>query len=395
MRIETPPHVNPEQVVDFDFYHPCEAGGDPFLAWKTLQDGPEMVWTPHNGGHWIATRGEQIKELLTDWNQFSSSCAFIPPSPDRPRGLPLEYDPPEHTPLKRMLAPAFLPKAIRHWSEEARNLAVELIEGFRDRGKCEFIEEFAQQLPIIIFLRILDLPEEDRKPLLDSVNTNLRPASEEARAKSRAFMNDYIDRLIKDRRENPREEILSAALMTEIDGKLLDDDMARGLTSGLLGGGLDTVASSMGWMAMFLAQNPGHRRQLIDDPLLIPNAVQEMLRRFSIPNIARVVREDMEYHGASLKAGEQVLMSGCLHAMDPEIFADPMTVDFTRKNAPRHMSYSTGIHRCIGAQLANQELGIFLEEWLARIPDFGLDPEDPPEMVTGIAHGINRLPLIW
>ena len=395
MHAETPSHVQPEQVVDFDFYHPCAPGGDPYLAWKTLQDGPEMVWTPHNGGHWIATRGEQIKEILTDYSRFSSRHAFIPIIPERPRGLPLEYDPPEHAPLKKMLAPAFLPKAIQHWSDEARNLAVELVESFIDEGRCEFIGDFAQQLPIIIFLRILDLPMEDREPLLEAVNSGLRPVDEETRARGRDYLNKYIVSLVADRRKNPREEILSAALHTEINGELLNDEMAYGLTSGLLGGGLDTVASSMGWMALFLAQNPGHRKQLVDDPELIPNAVQELLRRYSIPNIARVVRADMDYHGARLKQGEQVLMSGCLYGLDPDVFNNPMDVDFTRRDASRHMSYSTGIHRCIGAKLADQELQIFLQEWLPRIPDFRLDPDNPPEMVTGIAHGLNKLPLVW
>ncbi len=92
MHAEVPSHVKPEQVVDFDFYHPCEPGGDPFLAWKKLQEGPAMVWTPHNQGHWIAVRGSQIKETLTDWQRFSSSSAFIPKMPDRPRGLPLVWD---------------------------------------------------------------------------------------------------------------------------------------------------------------------------------------------------------------------------------------------------------------------------------------------------------------
>jgi cytochrome P450 len=390
----TPPHVRTDQVVDFDFYRPCEPGGDPFLAWKALQDGPAMQWTPHHGGHWIATRGAVIKDILTDWQRFSSSCAFIPQT-DRPRAVPLEYDPPEHAPLRKMLIPAMTPSAVRIWVDEARALAVQLIDDLLPKGRCEFMADFAQHLPIIIVLRILDLPMNDRLPLLDAVGSNLRPTSEEKRAASRAFMNNYIRDLVAKRRADPGDDLLSKALQSEIGGRVMTDAEAEGLASGLIGGGLDTVTATMGWMALFLAENPAHRQQLASGEASHNNAIEELLRRFAVPNIARVVRNDMEYQCAQLKAGEQVLMSACLHSMDADIFADPMTVDFARRNAYKHSSFSHGNHRCIGAPLAMQELKIFLEEWLTRIPDFALDPNDPPVRATGIVHGVERLPLVW
>jgi cytochrome P450 len=390
----TPPHVRAEQVVDFDFYRPCEPGGDPFLAWKALQDGPAMQWTPHHGGHWIATRGADIREILIDWERFSSSCAFIPQT-DRPRAVPLEYDPPEHAPLRKMLIPAMTPSAVRIWVDEARALAVQLIDDFLPKGRCEFMADFAQHLPIVIVLRILDLPMEDRLPLLDAVGSNLRPTSEVKRAASRAFMNNYIRDLVEKRRANPGDDLLSKALQTDIGGRVMTDGEAEGLASGLIGGGLDTVTATMGWMALFLAENPAHRQQLVSGKASHNNAIEELLRRFAVPNIARVVRNDLDYQGAQLKAGEQVLMSACLHSMDADIFADPMTVDFARRDAYKHSSFSHGAHRCIGAPLAMQELKIFLEEWLKRIPDFALDPNDPPVRATGIVHGVERLPLVW
>jgi cytochrome P450 len=390
----TPPHVRAEQVVDFDFYRPCETGGDPFLAWKVLQDGPAMQWTPHHGGHWIATRGADIKEILTDWERFSSSCAFIPQT-DRPRAVPLEYDPPEHAPLRKMLIPAMTPSAVRIWVDEARALAVQLIDDLLPKGRCEFMADFAQHLPIVIVLRILDLPMDDRLPLLDAVGSNLRPTSEVKRAASRAFMNTYIRELVAKRRANPGDDLLSKALQSDIGGRVMTDSEAEGLASGLIGGGLDTVTATMGWMTLFLAENPLHRQQLVSGEASLNNAIEELLRRFAVPNIARVVRNDIEYQGAQLKAGEQVLMSACLHSIDADIFADPLTVDFGRRDAYKHSSFSHGNHRCIGAPLAMQELKIFLEEWLMRIPDFALDPNDPPVRATGIVHGVERLPLVW
>ena len=389
-----PAHVRAAQVVDFDFYRPCEPGDDPFLAWKKLQRGPAMQWTPANGGHWIATRGRDVKTILSDWERFSSSSAFIPKM-DRPRAVPLEYDPPDHAPLRKILLPAFMPKAVKRWSDEARVLAIDLIDGFKGAGSCEFIADFAMQLPIVIFLRLLDLPLADREPLLEAVNATLRPTTEERRAAGRAYLNRYIADLVDDRTANPRDDLLSDALKADIGGRVMNNAQAQGLASGLLGGGLDTVASTMGWAALFLAENPGHRQQLIDEPALIPKAIEELLRRFAVPNIARVVRHDIDYEGAAMKAGEQVLMSACMHSLDPEIFDDPLTVDFRRRDSYKHSSFSHGIHRCVGAPLAMQEIRIFLEEWLGRIPIFRLDPADPPIRATGIVHGLTRLPLVW
>jgi cytochrome P450 len=361
MAMTHPDNVRAEQVVEFDFYRPCAPGGDPFLAWKALQAGPAMQWTAANSGHWIATRGADVKAILSDWERFSSSSAFIPKM-DRPRAVPLEYDPPDHAALRKVLLPAFTPNAVKRWSAEARVLAIELIEGLCGQGRCEFIADFAQQLPIIIFLRMMDLPMADRIPLLAAINATLRPTSDEGRAAGRATMNDYIHRLVADRRASPGDDLLSNAMQADIGGRIMDDVEARGLASGLLGGGLDTVAATMGWAALFLAENPGHRRQLIGEPGLIPKAIEELLRRFAVPNIARVARHDIDYEGASMKAGEQVLMSACMHSMDADIFDDPLTVDFKRRDSWKHSSFSHGIHRCIGAPLAMQELRIFLEE---------------------------------
>jgi cytochrome P450 len=394
LTVEVPGHVALDRVVDFDFYKPCEPGGDPFAAWTQLHIGPSVVWTPHNGGHWIATRGEVIKAVLIDWERFSSASAFIPRM-DRPKGVPLEYDPPEHAPLRKTLIPAFMPAAVKIWSEEARRLTIDLIEGFKPDGGCEFVADFAQQLPIIIFLKMMNLPMKDRLPLLNAVNSTLRPTSEESRVRGRAFMNAYINALVDERMANPGDDLLSNALKADIGGRSMNVIEAQGLAAGLLGGGLDTVAATIAWIAKFLAENPGHRQQLIDAPATIPKAIEELMRRFSIGNIARVVRDDMEFEGAQLKAGEQILMSTCMHALDVDVFHDPWTVDFKRRDSYKHCTFSQGIHRCIGAPLAVQEIRIFMEEWLTRIPNFRLDPSDPAVMVTGIVHGVERLPLVW
>lgn len=392
--VEKPAHVLPELVVDFDFMRPGPEGSDPFEAWTRLHGLPPLVWTPRNGGHWLATRGEDIPVILKNHEQFSSRRVFIGML-DRPKAVPLEYDPPEHGPLRKVLIPAFTPKAVSVWSAEARRLSIELIEGFKADGQCEFIHDFAQQLPMIIFLKIVDLPLKHRQRLVDWVGTGLRSTDTARRIQARAHLNAYLENMLDERLASPGKDLFSMAIQTDIGGRRMNREEALGLASGLLGGGLDTVAATMGWIAMFLAQNPAHRRELTANPTRIPKAIEELMRRFSIANIARVVRQDMEYLGASLKAGEQILMASCIHGLDQRSFECPMEVRFDRKDSYKHSTLSHGIHRCIGASLATQEIKIFLEEWLARIPEFATVAGDPPAMATGIVHGLTRLALQW
>jgi cytochrome P450 len=313
-----------------------------------------------------------------------------------PRAVPLEIDPPDHAPLRKLLMPAFSPRSVKRWADEAQHLAVELIEGFRGNGRCEFVRDFATQLPIIVFLKIVNLPLGHRAMLLDWVGTAIRASEASARVRARENMNAYMVELVDQRLRDPGEDILSQALHADLGGgQRMSRELALGTARTLLGGGLDTVASTMGWIALFLAENPAHRRLLAEDPRRIPRAIDELMRRFSIANIARVVKADMEYEGARLKANEQVLMGTCIHGLDPGCFPDPLRVDFDRRDAHRHSTLSHGIHRCMGAPLALQEIRIFIEEWLKRIGDFEVDPEVPPVRVSGIAHALTQLGLRW
>jgi cytochrome P450 len=232
--------------------------------------------------------------------------------------------------------------------------------------------------------------------LVGWVSAGVRPGDAERRYANRAHLAGYIQDLIAQRRaDSSGEDIISYVFRTSVDGRPLNDDEAWGVCYTLLGGGLDTVASSMGWVALYLARHPEARRQLVDDPALIPKAIDELLRRFSIPTIARVIRQDMTLHGAPLKAGEQILMPACLQALDEAVFERPLEVDFRRADARMHCTFSQGVHRCPGSTLALRELRVFLEEWLARIPEFEVKPGEQVVTSGGIALGVLSLPLTW
>jgi cytochrome P450 len=160
-------------------------------------------------------------------------------------------------------------------------------------------------------------------------------------------------------------------------------------------GGLDTVAATLGFVAHFLATHPEHRRQLIENPALIPNATQELLRRFAVANLARTVAKDIEYNGVVMKEGDPVLVPSVLGNLDERRFSDPLSVDFHRDRVTNHVTFGAGAHRCVGNLIARTELNVFLEEWLRRIPDFGITPGRQPVSRCGSVMAIVELPLSW
>jgi cytochrome P450 len=162
----------------------------------------------------------------------------------------------------------------------------------------------------------------------------------------------------------------------------------------LLIGGLDTVASMMGFIGRFLAESPAHRKQLIDKPELIGKASDEFMRRFPIVNQGRTVARDFEYKGVQMKKGDMIMMPTALHGLDERKFERPLEVDFNRPT-PVHSTFGNGPHRCPGSYLARVELRVFMEEWLKRIPDFRVKQGETVGFRAGVNATVTYLPLTW
>jgi cytochrome P450 len=391
-----PAHVPPDIVVHFDLYDPPGANTDFHAAWKGLQDrAPDIVWTTANGGHWIVLRGKQIAEIFADYKHFSSKVIIVPRERgDQIKVKPTTLDPPMHRPYRALLNAGLSPKAVRELEPEIRTLVAATIEGFRARGQCEFIAEFAEVLPISVFMRMVNLPLGDvrfLKPWSDQIN---RPdGSMQPEEVMRRFA-DYLQPYIRSRAANPGTDLLSQIVCGIVEGQPLAEADAIELCTQVLIGGMDTVVSFLGFMMIFLARNPEHRRQLLDDRALIPAAVDEFLRRFPIVQNGRLVVTDYEFSGIAMKAGDLVILPGVLHGLDEREHADPLTVDFHRKSGA-HSTFGNGAHRCPGAMLARAELRITLEEWLERIPEFRVTPGEQPVTRGGIVGCVIKLPLQW
>jgi len=392
---QQPPHVPADRVVDFDFMNPQGASEDVHCAWAKLHDFPDLVWSPYNGGHWIATRADVIEQVQTDYAHFSHSKGISLPMGLKPvRYLPLESDPPEHTVYRHFLNPAFGPARIAGLKEDARALAIELIEQIRPRGECEFIGDFAEILPVTIFLRIVDLPLADREKFIQWATEAIRTGTPETRRASFLRISAYLSDVIEQRRRNPGDDLISRIATHKFDAGTLSHEQALGMMLVLFIGGLDTVVNMLAFFALFLARNPDHRQRLAGDVSLIPTAIEELVRRHGLTNTVRTVTTDFEFHGVQLKAGDIIQVPTALHGLDDRRFDRPAEVDFDRSPV-HHATFGNGPHRCIGAPLGRAELAVFLEEWLKRIPDFSVKPGTAPVMHSNNVLNMEALHLVW
>lgn len=393
-----PAHVPAHLVQDFDFFFEATTE-QAFVKWTSLHDAgkPEIFWTPRNGGHWIVTRADDVEEVYRNHDLFHNSPRgnAIPfrESPAPP--LPIASDPPQHGEYRRILAPFFSPKRISEVEARARDIAREVIDSFHADGGCEFYSQFSMHMPIRVFLDIAGLPMSDWPMILPWAQTLVRESDMAVAASVGRDAWAYLGEQITRRRREPGNDPLTALVQGEVFGRKLTDDECVGSAMNVLFAGVDTVPATLSFIAQFLATHPDVRRQLLAQPQLIPKAVEEFLRRFPAPVTGRAVRHDFRYRDVEMKSGDPVLSPVILGNLDERRFPDPLRVDFSRDGLNRSLSFGGGAHRCMGAMLARMQIRVFMEEWLARIPDFGLAHTEEPLVRCGTVMAVVRLPLRW
>ena len=390
---DIPSHVPLDRVVDIDLYRMPGSEDDVHRCWKQLQDSApqSLVWTPRNGGHWIATRGRDIARIYADHETFSSTITIVPREwgeqfPLRPTTL----DPPEHRIYRRFINAALAPAVVRAAEPTIRQLASDSATQLRLEGRCEVLADYAHQIPLGLFLHLADLPRSDALTLPRYAED---PSESDSPVPLMQRYADYLRPYVIARQQAPGTDLISDLVTRTIDGRQLSVDEAVDVAVALMTGGIDTVVSQLGFMLIFLARHSDHRRRLVANRALIQPAVSEMLRRFPIMTKARLLKRNEEMDGVRLKAGDMIVVPP-LHGLDDREFDDPMTVCFERGTAP-HSAFGNGVHRCPGASLAHVELEIALDEWLARIPEFEIDPLCPPKMRGGILSAVVRVGLQW
>lgn len=391
-----PAHVPEHLVVDFDVYNPvqdAEAFHKGFVDFQRATDSP-IVWTTRNGGHWIAVRGPDVYDLYADHARFSSKYYFVPASEEQGFMGAFTLDPPEHQPFRSFLNEGLSSRYVKPEKELVRKLAIELVDSLIDRGECNFIDDFADILPLTVFLDLVDLPFEDRERLGSWADAATRALDPDERVAALHNISDYLQPYLQERRAKPGQDLLSLAVNADINGRPITDEEATGAAIHIMAAGLDTVSSMFSFVMLFLAQNPAHRRRLAQDPKLIDKAAMELMRRFPTVTMARQVREDMDYHEIRLKKGDMIAIPTAFYNLDDNVYERPLEVDWERR-VRKILTFGNGPHRCPGAALGRAELVIMLQEWLKRIPDFSVAPNARLPVAGGTVSKVLNLPLVW
>lgn len=392
-----PAHVRPDCVVDVDIYNLPGATQDVHRAWVEFQKSArtDLVWTPRNGGHWIVTRGEEVHRMIADWEHFSNRVNTIPPEIGASADfIPIQLDPPRHTPYRTAVKRTFNAKLLRPLEEQVHALARSVVKDARALGSFDFVAEIAEILPVTVFLTLVGVPVDDRFYLRSLVEQLNRPDGGMSGDEVMARITEYLEPVVQQRLANPGDDLISKILATPIEGRPWTQEEAMRLCRNLFVGGLDTVVAMLGWIALYLARNPERQAELRAHPELCPQAADEFIRRFAPVQLVREVVVDHTVGGIELKAGDVVLLTTMLHNLDERSFDDPLKVDFTRRPV-EHSTMGNGPHRCVGAGLARMELASFLEEWTSETGEFQLAPGEELVMRSGGTAAVRKLPLVW
>ena len=314
--------------------------------------------------------------------------------------IPLQIDPPEHSKFRKLLDPLFAPKRIAELEPATRALVASLIDEVADKGRGNFHSVVAEPFPSTVFLQLLGLPVSRAPEFIELKDGIIRPAasnSEEREVMVNATgqrIYAVLEEVISARREQRQNDFISGFLDAEVDGHQLTDNDIVDICYLFFLAGLDTVTASLDCMVAYLAQHPEQRQRLVDDPSLIPAAVEEMLRwETPVTGVVRITVADTEVSGCPIAAGTKINLSLGSANTDPAFWNDADAVDFDRP-ANKHLAFGGGVHRCLGSHLARMELRVALEEWHARVPNYRL--ADGVELLYSAGlRQVENLELVW
>ena len=393
-----PQHVRADQVVDYDYLGDfrVDRAGDVQLGLHALhEEAPDVFYSPRNGGFWMITRLDLMSEVLRDPEHFSSRVVEIPKYHSDNVMIPLNLDPPDHLPFRMVLMRHFDPKSVRAMEPGLRDWANRLIDSVIDQGSCEFAEKVGAAFPVSVFMQLMGYPlerfEEFRGIVHDFFSADIT-TEERLGIQGRiiAIAAEYFEA----RRKEPKDDLISKLLAEQVRGRSLTSDELNSIGFLLFLAGLDTVANTLSFTFNFLAQRADLQERLAGNPADIPEFVEEALRRFSIVQQPRIVRNDILFHGSQVRAEDMVVCCLPVAGMDERKNPAPEKFDVDRENRA-HIAFSTGPHTCVGNFLARTEMRILLEEWLRRIPQFKRHPDIEPKWRTGAVAALSNLYLEW
>lgn len=350
-------------------------------------------------GYRVFNRYRDVRRCGQNWRTFSSSDGWmLNPPPGNIAILPEDIDPPYHTEWRRVLNPFFSTAACAALAQPARDYAGELIDRFAPRGHCEFVADFAAQLPgLVLFKHILPVPVEDLPTLFHDIDVySFGPVPERAPAFGRVYA--YLQRFLEERSRQPSRggDIVDVILAgVNRDGAPCSWEDKVHVVLDVVFGGLATTTHAMSGAIYALASDPALRAGLAREPARVDTAVEETVRLYApVVAVGRTVRADCEVAGEQFRAGDRIALNYAAASRDPEVCANPERFDITRPEVV-HTAFGVGPHRCLGEHLARLEIRVAIEEFVRRIPEFEVEPGTQPRYESGQLRTMKELRLRW
>jgi cytochrome P450 len=394
-------------ATDFDLFDPTYVT-DPAPVWRELRERCPIARTERRGTTFLPVGYDDLRTLAQDTERFSSRDVGVVTrgrgvGETRPKLLtapPITSDPPTHTWTRRMLLTRFGPPAIDEMTPITQRIANELIDGFQQDGRTDAAVAYARHIPVRVIATMLGVPLADEDRFTDWAVRILQQGFEhlDAAADGIREVLAYFAEKLDERSAMPVDErpddILSFLVAAEHDGAPLTPYHQLGSCFLLLLAGIDTTWSAIGAGLWHLASHPHDQERLRREPSLLPNAVEEILRYYSPVTMARHVTTDTEFNGCPMHEGDKVLLAFPAGNRDPTIFDNPDEFQIDRLHN-RHFAFGSGIHRCLGSNLARMELRVAIETFVARIPTFVLEDPARPEWSGGQVRGPRHVALRW
>jgi cytochrome P450 len=372
-------------------------------VWRRMREEAPAYWNERYG-FWALSRFDDVWAGYHDTATFSSTHGVQPETLDEPIALPMVIfmDPPEHDWMRTLVSRAFTPRRVGELEAYVTELVDRYLDPFVGSSGFDYVEQFGAVLPPMVIGHMLGVDDADRDmvrhwfdDMLHHDDGNPLPSVKAAAAMT--AVHDYATAMIAERRQRPRDDMISVLIEAEVS----DGERSRRLTEFelaafvllLAGAGVETVARLLSWAAVTLAEHPEERGLLVDDPGLIANAVDELLRyEAPSPVNGRFTLQPYAAHGVEIPAGSKVLLLNGSANRDAREFDDPDRFD-VRREITRHTSFGYGAHFCIGAALARMEARIALEGTLARFPRWDVDPAELVRVQTSTVRGFSSVPI--
>ena len=396
--------VKPVQSWETDWDHadPAYNQNAPQI-WDQLRSGCPVAHTDRYGGAWLPVTHADVSAVARDTDHFSSEGAVLSNKPPRDQWIsmapiggapPITSDPPFHADARRLLLPAFSPQVVAEWEPEIRRLCNELIDNMGDIETVDAAVQYAQNIPVYVIARMLGLPLEDSDYFRETVHMVLEEIGAEFGERQGAFekLDAYLGMHVRDHIENPKDDLIGFLLNAKIYDQPLSPEHVVGTIILLMVAGIDTTWSSIGSSIWHLAQHPSDLERMVNEPELLPTAIEELLRMYAPVTMARIVSQDAEIGGCPVKAGDSVLLPFPAANRDPEVFPDADKVVIDREEN-RHVAFGLGIHRCLGSNLARLELRLAVEVFIQRFPKFELANPSSVTWSLGQVRGPRKLPV--